>query len=44
MEADGAIFAEANKAAYQEATQAVYDAYAERYPELVAALREAAGH
>ncbi|MDF2096007.1 TRAP transporter substrate-binding protein [Aquibaculum arenosum] len=44
MEEEGAIFAEADKAAYQSATQAVYDAYAERYPELVAALREAAGH
>ncbi len=43
MEAEGAIFAEADKAAYQEATQSVYDQYAEQYPELVAALREAAG-
>ncbi|MGF1563709.1 MAG: TRAP transporter substrate-binding protein [Geminicoccaceae bacterium] len=43
MEAQGAQFAEADKAAYQAATQSVYDAYAEQYPELVKALREAAG-
>lgn len=43
MEAAGAIFAEADKAAYQKATQSVYDKYAKQYPELVAALRKAAG-
>lgn len=43
MEAEGVTFAEANKAAYQAATQSVYDKYAEQYPELVAALRKAAG-
>lgn len=43
MEAEGAQFAEADRAAYIEATQPVYDAYAERFPDLVAALREAAG-
>lgn len=43
MEAEGAIFAEADKAAYQAATASVYDKYAEKYPELVAALRTAAG-
>lgn len=43
MEAEGVTFAEADKAAYQAATQSVYDKYAEQYPELVAALREAAG-
>lgn len=43
MEAEGAKFAEADKAAYQEATQSVYDKYAGQYPELVAALRKAAG-
>ncbi|WP_163268463.1 TRAP transporter substrate-binding protein [Chelativorans alearense] len=43
MEAEGVAFAEADKAAYQAATQSVYDKYAEKYPELVAALREAAG-
>lgn len=44
MEAEGAQFAEADRAAFQEATQSVYDAYAEDYPELVQALRDAAGH
>jgi tripartite ATP-independent transporter DctP family solute receptor len=43
MEADGATFTQADKAAYQEATQPVYDKYAEQYPELVQALRDAAG-
>lgn len=43
MEAEGVTFAEADRAAYQEATQGVYDEYAERFPELVEALREAAG-
>ena len=43
MEAEGAVFLEADKAAYQAATQAVYDKYAAEYPELVAALRAAAG-
>ncbi|KJE35903.1 C4-dicarboxylate ABC transporter [Thalassospira sp. HJ] len=43
MEEEGATFAEADKAAYQEATQSVYDKYASEYPELVAALRKAAG-
>ena len=43
MEAEGATFAEADKAAYQAATQSVYDKYAADYPELVAALRKAAG-
>lgn len=43
MEAEGAKFAEADKAAYREATKPVYDKYAEKFPELVAALREAAG-
>ena len=43
MEAEGAIFAEADKAAYQAATASVYDKYAADYPELVAALKQAAG-
>jgi tripartite ATP-independent transporter DctP family solute receptor len=43
MEAEGVTFAEADKAAYQEATRPVYDQYAEQYPELVQALRDAAG-
>ena len=43
MEAEGVTFAEADKAAYREATRGVYDAYAERFPELVAALRAEAG-
>jgi len=43
MEAEGAKFAEADKAAYQAATQSVYEKYAADYPELVAALKKAAG-
>ena len=43
MEAEGATFAEADKAAYQAATQSVYDKYSQQFPELVTALREAAG-
>lgn len=43
MEAQGAQFADADKDAYREATRSVYDKYAETYPELVAALRAAAG-
>ena len=43
MEAEGAIFAEADKAAYQAATATVYEKYAQDYPELVAVLRKAAG-
>ena len=43
MEADGAIFAEADRQAYQEATASVHDQYAADYPELVEALRKAAG-
>ena len=43
MEAEGAQFAEADREAYIAATQSVYDMYAEQYPELVQALRDAAG-
>ena len=43
MESDGAKFAEADKAAYQAATASVYDRYANDFPELVAALKKAAG-
>ena len=43
MEAEGAKFAEADKAAYQKATASVYDKYAADYPELVSALKKAAG-
>ena len=43
MEADGAKFAEADKTAYQTATASVYDRYASDFPELVAALKKAAG-
>ncbi|MDT8327007.1 MAG: TRAP transporter substrate-binding protein [Roseovarius sp.] len=43
MEAEGATFAEADKAAYQAATASVYDKYAKTYPDLVAALKAAAG-
>jgi TRAP-type transport system periplasmic protein len=43
MEEEGVTFAEADKAAYQQATQSVYEKYAEQYPELVEALKGAAG-
>jgi len=43
MEAEGAKLVEADKAAYQAATASVYDKYAETYPDLVAALKKAAG-
>ncbi len=43
MEAEGAKFVEADKKAYQEATASVYDKYAQTYPDLVAALKTAAG-
>ena len=43
MEAEGVKFADADKKAYQEATASVYDKYAEKYPELVEALKKAAG-
>ncbi|EPX83446.1 TRAP transporter substrate-binding protein [Salipiger mucosus] len=42
MEEEGAVFATANREAFVEATASVYDKYAETYPDLVAALREAA--
>ncbi|MDT8344692.1 MAG: TRAP transporter substrate-binding protein [Thermohalobaculum sp.] len=41
MEAEGVTFAEADKAAYRAATASVYEAYAAKYPELVAALKTA---
>lgn len=43
MEAEGAIFAEADKAAFQAATAGVYDQYAADFPDLVGALKSAAG-
>ncbi|CTQ34871.1 TRAP transporter substrate-binding protein [Jannaschia rubra] len=43
MEGEGVTFEEADRAAYQEATAPVYDTYAERFPEVVEALRSAAG-
>lgn len=43
MEAEGAKFASSNREAYIAATASVYDKYAQSYPELVAALKEAAG-
>ncbi|MCT7374581.1 TRAP transporter substrate-binding protein [Chelativorans salis] len=43
MEAEGVTFAEADKKAYQEATASVYEKYAQQYPELVTALKKAAG-
>jgi len=44
MEEEGVIFAEADRAAYIAATASVYDKYAETFPDLVAALKKAAGH
>lgn len=43
MKAEGAKFANANKAAYQKATASVYTLYAKKYPKLVAELKAAAG-
>jgi len=43
MEAEGATFTETDRAAFVAATASVYDAYARDFPELVGALREAAG-
>jgi TRAP-type transport system periplasmic protein len=43
MEAEGAKVVEANKAAYIAATASVYEKYAARFPELVAALKKEAG-
>ncbi|GAA0285131.1 TRAP transporter substrate-binding protein [Rhodovulum strictum] len=43
MEAEGASFAIADRDAYIAATASVYDKYAARFPELVAALKQAAG-
>lgn len=42
MKKEGVIFHEADREAYVEATQSVYDKYAGQFPELVAALQEAA--
>ena len=44
MEAEGVTFLEADKDAYIEATAPVYDAYAKQFPDLVEALKSAAGH
>ena len=43
MEVEGAVFVEADIAAYQAATASVYDKYAADFPELVSTLRAAAG-
>lgn len=43
MEAEGVKFAEADRAAYIKATAAVYESYASKYPDLVKALKAAAG-
>lgn len=43
MEAEGVTFADADKPAYIEATAPVYDSYAKQFPELVEALKSAAG-
>lgn len=44
MEAEGVTFGEADHEAYIAATASVYDKYAKQYPDLVAALKQAAGH
>jgi tripartite ATP-independent transporter DctP family solute receptor len=43
MEAEGVTFAEADHQAYVDATASVYDKYAAEFPELVKALKTAAG-
>ena len=43
MESEGVTFADADRDAYIEATAPVYDKYAQSFPELVEALRAAAG-
>ncbi|WP_417728239.1 TRAP transporter substrate-binding protein [Roseovarius sp.] len=43
MEAEGATFADADRAAYIAATASVYDKYAADFPDLVAALKSAVG-
>ena len=43
MKADGAKFEEADRPAYIEATKSVYDKYAKKFPDLVKALKQAAG-
>ncbi|MEA5163006.1 TRAP transporter substrate-binding protein [Cereibacter johrii] len=43
MEGEGVTFAEADHAAYVAATAPVYEAYAKSFPELVEALKTAAG-
>ena len=43
MEAEGVKFVEADHAAYVKATAPVYDKYAKQYPEIVEALKKAAG-
>lgn len=43
MEADGAVFAQGDYSAFVKATAPVYDNYAKKYPELVNALKTAAG-
>lgn len=42
MKEEGAEFADADREAYVEATQSVYDKYSEEFPELVEALQSAA--
>lgn len=43
MEAEGVTFVQGDQAAFIAATAAVYDSYAATYPDLVAALKKAAG-
>ena len=43
MEGEGVTFAEVERQPFIDATQSVYDSYAGQYPELVEALRQAAG-
>lgn len=44
MEAEGVTFCAADRAAYREATASVYERFTRDYPDMVAALRRAAGH
>lgn len=43
MEAEGVTFVQGDQAAFIAATASVYDTYAQTYPDLVAALKKAAG-
>lgn len=44
MQSEGVTFCEADRAAYRQATAGVYERFAQDHPEMVAALKRAAGH